>query len=134
METTYHRDAAWTLSTFIMAMNFALCVSMAVITKLADIQHQQRLKEKNTSSATQSGQEFLAYFVYSFAALCILNCLLCHYSLLWYGSNADIFCRWASPICLAVFFTAKSLLYGFFLERAKISQGLFFLSCSTIDE
>ena len=133
VQTTYHIDARWTVSTIIMASNLALCITMAIVTKLAANEHKQRLKAKKGAASSkniQSKQEFMAYFVYGFAALCILNCILCHYSLLWYGSNADTFCRWASPVCLVIFFTAKSFLYGFFLERAKISQGLFFLSIS----
>ena len=127
VQTTYEIDGVWAFATFLMALNLTFCIYMAVVTRLSENEHKQRLKAKKGAACAniQSKQEIMAYFVYSFAFLCVINCFLCHYSMLWYKSDAETFCRWAAPICLVIFFTAKACLYGFFLERAKISQGSF---------
>ena len=119
-------DAIWTVSTLLMVFNLVLCIYFAIATKLADNEQKERIKTKKSPSFsnTQNKQEFMAYFIYSFAALCALQCFLCHYSLLWFEGDAYAYCRWGAPICVVLFFSAKSCLYGFFLERAKVSQGM----------
>ena len=124
-EYMYQVDPIWTASTVIMLLNLGLCIYFAIATKLGDNYHKQRLKTRKSPSftSTKTKQQFMAYWIYTFAALCAVQCFLCHYSMLWYQGNAYGYCRWGAPICVVLFFSAKCSLYGFFLERSKLAQG-----------
>eukprot|EP00485_Elphidium_margaritaceum_P000723 CAMPEP_0202686874 /NCGR_PEP_ID=MMETSP1385-20130828/2638_1 /ASSEMBLY_ACC=CAM_ASM_000861 /TAXON_ID=933848 /ORGANISM="Elphidium margaritaceum" /LENGTH=351 /DNA_ID=CAMNT_0049341543 /DNA_START=6 /DNA_END=1061 /DNA_ORIENTATION=+ len=116
-------DIGWRIGTAAMILNLSLCLLFAVVTGLAN----KQLQEHNKSSSApqvQNKRAFMAYWIYTFAALCAIQCFLCHYSMLWYKESAVTYCRWGAPVCVVLFFAAKSCLYGFFLERAKLAQGL----------
>eukprot|EP01083_Nonionella_stella_P252992 871042_1 len=110
----------WLVGTIIIAFNLVLCTIFAIMTMLAQKQHQRR----KSSTPYKNKKNCIAYFFYGCVLLCTIQCLLCHYSILWIKTNPELYCRWAAPACLAIFFAAKACLYGFFLERAKVSQGL----------
>jgi len=69
------------------------------------------IREIREATAKQS---LLLYFVYICSGLCALNCFLCHISSLF----SDKFCQYGMAICIVVYASAKTFVYGYLLERA----------------
>eukprot|EP01084_Bolivina_argentea_P122561 217174_1 len=125
MSQTSAETAGFHVGTASMVFNLILCTIFTIITILGQKHHQKRLMCRSSITNKPSSQR-IVYFLYACVAMCTVECFLCHYTILWtqYKPIQQLFCRWAAPICLVMFFTAKACLYGFFLERAKVSQGL----------
>ncbi len=125
----------WQIMAVAMAMNLILCIVFATLTKLGNDYHQNELSKKHKnklSMLTSNNQRFLAYFIYLFAALCALQCFFCHYSFSYPPQISKYFCMYGSPICVVLYYASKSSLYGFFLERAKLAQGILKLFPSSL--
>mmetsp|Transcript_21493 Transcript_21493/g.18944 ORF Transcript_21493/g.18944 Transcript_21493/m.18944 type:complete len:362 (+) Transcript_21493:49-1134(+) len=117
----------WQIMAAFMGMNLILCIVFAILTKLGNDYHQNELSKKHKnklSMMASNNQRFLAYFIYLFAALCALQCFFCHYSFAYPPQISQYFCKYGSPICVVLYYASKASLYGFFLERAKLAQGI----------
>mmetsp|Transcript_5225 Transcript_5225/g.4561 ORF Transcript_5225/g.4561 Transcript_5225/m.4561 type:complete len:485 (+) Transcript_5225:105-1559(+) len=72
------------------------------------------IREMRESTAKQS---LLLYFVYICSGLCALNCFFCHIS-----SFSEQFCQYGMAICVVIYASAKTFVYGYLLERAVVQN------------
>ena len=64
---------------------------------------------------------FCIFGQYSMGALCAVFCLFLHSS---YHILPDYLCKYGLGSCLVIYAGSKACLYGFFVERAKTTQGI----------
>mmetsp|Transcript_38547 Transcript_38547/g.61590 ORF Transcript_38547/g.61590 Transcript_38547/m.61590 type:complete len:330 (-) Transcript_38547:170-1159(-) len=116
-------DASWGVMLFLMSLNFIACIAAMIITALSRAYHKRELTETYGSDLSDR-QHLLAYLIYAMSALCAVQCVLCHFSGAYQENAADFFCSVIVPVCFVLYYAAKAALYGFFLERAKLAQGI----------
>eukprot|EP01083_Nonionella_stella_P019473 54092_1 len=113
--TTASFTTEWYIIVASMIFNALISISLIIIQKLSVSSYVKNLN-------VVASQKTICYLncIFISGLACSIQCLLCHIS----DNFHPDFCKYGVPICVVIYFTAKTFLYLFLIERAKSAQGI----------